>query len=144
MIRMKTTQHDCKTELRSVALKATPARLAILQLLEQTQHPLDTAAIITYLENHNYAVDEATVFRIINMFTQKGITRQLQFNEGKFRYELASKDDHHHLICESCGAIEDISDCGVSVLEKTIAKKKGFIVKRHSLEFFGVCLSCQG
>lgn len=140
---MNTTQHDCKTELRSVALKATPARLAILQLLEQTQQPLDIAAIILYLENNDYTVDEATVFRIINMFTQKGITKQLQFNEGKFRYELASKDDHHHLICDSCGAIEDIIDCGVATLEKTITKKKGFTVKRHSLEFFGVCQSCQ-
>lgn len=136
-------QHDCKQELRSADLKATPARLAILQLLEDTQTPLDTATIINFLNKKNIKTDQATVFRIINMFTDKGLTRQIQLNEGKFRYELSSKPDHHHFICEKCGAIEDISDCNIEKLEKEIAQKKNLLVKRHSLEFFGVCSLCQ-
>lgn len=136
-------KHDCKDELRTLSLKATPARLAVLRLLEQVGKPLDVAAIIAYLDEHNIRADPVTVFRIINVFTKLGLTRQVQLNEGKFRYELSSKADHHHFICENCGAIEDISDCGVDTLEEEIRQRKHFIVKNHSLEFFGVCKQCQ-
>ncbi len=136
-------KHDCKDELREAELKATPARVAILQLLEQTDKPIDVSSIIDYLKAHDMEADQATVFRIINAFTKKGLTKQLQFHEGKFRYELVSKGEHHHLICENCGSIEDISDCNISDLEKDIEKKKQFKVKSHALEFFGLCSNCQ-
>ncbi len=136
-------QHDCKMELRDAALKATPARLAILELLEKTDKPLDVATIIEFLRKHDIQADQATVFRIVNMFTERGLTKQIQLQEGKFRYELAAKTDHHHLVCLKCGDIQDISDCNISGLEKDIEKKKGFKVLSHALEFFGACSSCQ-
>ncbi len=135
--------HDCKDELRDASLKATPARLAVLQLLEKTEKPIDVASIIEDLKTHGIKADQATVFRIINMFTTRGLTKQVQLNEGKFRYELSSKPDHHHLICENCGDIIDISDCAVTDLEKNIEQKKNFKITSHSLEFFGLCSNCQ-
>lgn len=137
------SDHSCKDELSELKLKATPARLALMTLLESTDKPLDTQAMISYLSKENISTDPATVFRIINMFTDRGLTRQISFNEGKLRYELASKEDHHHLICKSCGDIQDISDCNIAVLEKDIKNKKKFKVTSHSLEFFGICKSCQ-
>ena len=134
--------HDCKDELRSFDLKATPARLGVLKLLETSDKPLDVAAIINYLEQHDIEADQATVFRIINLFTEKGLTKQIHLNEGKFRYELASREDHHHLICESCGMLEDIS-CSVEEIDQEIKQKKGFTVSHHSLEFYGICKNCQ-
>ncbi len=138
-----TISHDCKEELRSASLKATPARLGVLELLEASEKPLDVATMIAYLEEKNISADHATVFRIINLFTEKGLTKQIQFNEGKFRYELNNKTDHHHLVCEKCGDIEDISDCNINALEKEIEKKKHFKVNSHSLEFYGICKNCQ-
>jgi Fe2+ or Zn2+ uptake regulation protein len=136
-------QHDCKDELNEVDLRATPARLALMTLLEKSDKPLDVQSMINFLEKKDIKTDPATVFRIVNMFTEKGLVRPIQLNEGKFRYELKDKADHHHLVCEKCGEIEDISDCNIHALEKEIEKKKKFKVTSHSLEFFGVCLSCQ-
>ena len=136
-------QHDCKTELNEVELRATPARIALMQLLEKSDKPLDVQSMITFLEKKDIKTDPATVFRIINMFTEKGLVKPIQLNEGKFRYELKDKADHHHLVCEQCGDIEDISDCNINALEKEIEKKKNFKVTSHSLEFFGICTSCQ-
>lgn len=135
--------HDCKIELRDADLRATPARVALLQLLEQSGAPMDVTTMIKNLTQEGLVVDQATVFRIINTFTEKGITKQLSLREGKFRYELSSKEEHHHLICEQCGSIEDISDCNITALEKDIKKKKKFLVRSHALEFFGVCQQCQ-
>ena len=136
-------QHDCKTELNEVDLRATPARLALMSLLEKSDKPLDVKEMIDFLDKKDLKTDPATVFRIVNMFTEKGLVKPVQLNEGKFRYELKDKADHHHLVCEKCGDIEDISDCNISALEKEIEKKKKFKVTSHSLEFFGICQSCQ-
>ncbi len=142
MVNVRVT-HDCSTELHDADLRATPARVALMNLFESSDEPLDVQSMIDFLQKRDIKTDPATVFRIVNMFTEKGLTKQIQLNEGKFRYELASKEDHHHLICGTCGRIEDISDCNISGLEKDIEKKKGFKVVSHSLEFFGMCNNCQ-
>lgn len=135
--------HDCKEELRESDLKVTPARLAVLKLLESTEAPVDVASIISYLDDKGIKADPATVFRIMNVFTERGLAKQIQLQEGKARYELAANADHHHLVCSRCGDIQDISDCNIDGLERDIEKKKGFKVTSHSLEFFGICKSCQ-
>lgn len=134
--------HDCKSELNKTGLRATPARIAVMKFLENADTPVDVQMIKEDLDRQNISSDTATVFRIINIFTQKGITRQISFNEGKFRYELANREDHHHLICQTCSKIEDFSDCAVPEVEKNIRNKKKFRVLSHALEFYGVCRDC--
>lgn len=135
--------HDCKIELKNVHLKVTPARLGVLEVLENATHPLDIASISHYLDQQQIKVDQATIFRIMNIFADKGLVVPVQFNEGKFRYEYGPRADHHHFICENCGTIEDISDCLIDDLEKEIRSKKKLLIKHHSLEFFGLCQNCQ-
>lgn len=136
-------KHDCKNELNEVNLKATPARMALMNLLESTDKPVDVQTMIEYLDSRDIKTDPTTVFRIVNMFTEKGLLKTILLNEGKSRYELASLADHHHLMCISCGSIQDMSDCNIDVLENHIEKKKNFKVTSHSLEFFGICANCQ-
>lgn len=123
-------------------LKNTHARQVVLDLFLQTRTPIAADQIFSYLSQKKCDIDRATVYRILDTFVEKGIISRIEFQEGKFRYEIAG-NDHHHLICEKCSSISDISDCGISEWEKEIRSKKGFLVKRHSLEFFGVCSSCQ-
>jgi Fur family transcriptional regulator, ferric uptake regulator len=136
-------QHDCKTELNDVALRATPARLALMRLFEGSDKPIDVQTMIEYLEKKDIETDPATVFRIVNLFKEKGLLHPIQLNEGKFRYELSSKPHHHHFVCEKCGAIEDISDFSIKAIEEDIQKKRDIKINSHSLEFFGICADCQ-
>lgn len=135
--------HDCKDELRKADLRATPARLAVMNFLEKTKSPVDVSSVIDYLNANGIKTDPATIFRMMNTLTQKGLTTPISFQEGKTRYELSNKDDHHHLICDNCGKIEDIPDVIIPNLEKKIKEKRKFKVLRHSLEFFGLCNLCQ-
>lgn len=137
------TGHDCRKELNDAELKATPVRIEVLKFLEKIREPVDANMVMEYLDSRNIAADPATVFRMMNSFTQKGLTKQVSFNEGKFRYELASRPEHHHLVCTSCGSVESFSDCAIPELEQDIRKKKKFLVKSHALEFFGLCRRCQ-
>ncbi len=136
-------KHDCKSELNDAQLRATPARIALMELFENSLEPLDVQTMIDYLQKRNITADNATVFRIVNAFTQKGLTRQIQLHENKFRYELAARGEHHHLICNVCGKIEDISDCKIEDFQDEISKKKKFVIKSHALEFYGTCNNCQ-
>jgi Fur family transcriptional regulator, ferric uptake regulator len=136
-------QHDCKNELREVNLRATPARIAVMKLLENAKQPIDVATVIDSVNGEGIKTDPATVFRIMNALTEKGIVVQIQFHEDKLRYELAGKIHHHHLVCETCGKIEDVSSQVIPALENEIQSKHKFLVKRHSLEFFGLCEDCQ-
>jgi Fur family transcriptional regulator, ferric uptake regulator len=136
-------QRDCKKELRRLDLRATPARVAVMSLLEQSEKPIDVNLIIDFLNKKEIKTDPATVFRIINILMQKRIVLPIQFQDGRMRYELTKKRHHHHLVCESCGEIEDVFSHFVPELEKEIEKKHKFLVKRHSLEFFGLCRNCQ-
>ena len=128
--------------LQNAQLKVTTARQAVLEFFAGSDTPTDALELFDYLKERGIEVDKATVYRILDTFHDKGIIIRMEFGEGKFRYEIAGSD-HHHLVCEQCGNIEDISDCGIDVLEKEIKKKKGFIVKRHTLEFYGMCRQCQ-
>lgn len=128
--------------LSSAKLKKTSARFTVLQFLDHVKTPQSAEEIFAHIVKEHESVDRATVYRILDTFYKKGLVNRLEFSEGKYRFEL-SGEDHHHLLCERCGRIEDVSDCGVQSLEKEIMEKKHFFVKKHSLEFFGVCASCQ-
>lgn len=132
-----------KTIIVRSGLKATRSRIAVLHILEEKNKPLDVAEIIIGLKKHSIRADQATVYRIVDSFFKKGLVSRLNFQEGKFRYEKTGTGEHHHLICESCGKTEDISDCNIVEFQENTARKKGFLIKRHSLEFFGLCKSCQ-
>lgn len=129
------------TILSQHKLKTTQARISLLELVEKENKPVDSQFLIDSLKK-DLKVDKVTIFRILNILTEHGILRKLEFGEGKARYELMT-EDHHHFICEKCGHIEDISDCNIEIIEKEITKKKGLLIKKHSLEFFGLCKSCQ-
>lgn len=133
---------DNKKILKEAGLKKTEARLALIDLLEKEDNPLDVSTIIDGLKVDGIRIDQATVYRILDILTQKGLINRLEFGEGKYRYEL-QKSHHHHLICQECGRIEDVEGSFVDELEKEIKTKNGFLVKTHSLEFFGVCRYCQ-
>ena len=133
---------EAKTLLVQANLKMTHARLAVLSYLDYRKAPLTADEIYVHVNEEHDEVDKATIYRILDMFHKKGLVKRLEFSEGKYRYELAG-EDHHHLICERCGKIEDISDCGIGSWENEIRQKKNFIIKRHALEFYGVCQLCQ-
>lgn len=137
-----TQSHNCADALRQQHLKATPSRLAVLKLLEQTNKPLDVATMIILLKKKRITADQATIFRIINAFTEKGLVKQLNLQEGKFRYELAERPHHHHLVCRQCGAVEDIEINETHFIKK-IQTKSNFLIDGHHLEFFGRCATCQ-
>lgn len=134
--------HDCKDELKEAYLKSTPARLTIMRLLETASKPVDVFTLASDLKELSVDIDIATIFRIINKFEEKGLVRPVRFL-NRTKYEVTSKGDHRHLICRICLNIDDMPDSTLSMLDKEVQGKTGFIITNRSLEIWGICSDCQ-
>lgn len=134
-------QKDIMDNLKSAGVKKTPARLAVIKYLKKVKSPVDVEKIMEEVNKEN-EINKATIYRILDLYTKKGIVDKVEFGEGKYRYELQDKH-HHHLVCTNCGRVEDVEVEKITEIESRIKDKKGFLIKSHSLEFFGLCRNCQ-
>jgi len=127
--------------LRKSGHKITPARIAILEVFRRSKRPLSAQEIIDELPRSG---DQATIYRTLKSFRDKGVIRQVDLHHNHAHYELADLAEHHHLICVRCGRIEDVHHCGVEeIQERVIRRSKHFAeIRQHALEFYGVCKGC--
>ena len=128
--------------LRDKGLKATPARVAILGVLEGVKEPATIDEICSMLKDKT--INPATVYRTINSLCEEGLVRQIDFRHGHGHYELSSTGDHHHIICTQCGLVEDFTGCYGDKIARAVLKdaKKFSEILDHSLELFGICKKC--
>lgn len=127
--------------LKQKKFKITPPRLKVLEILQSAIAPLSAEDIIIKLKGKG--VNNVTVYRTLSSFAEKGILRQVDLRRDSVCYEL--KDNHHHhLVCESCGDLEDFEMCIEEVMvNKVLQNSKKFKkINDHALEFFGQCNKC--
>ena len=126
--------------LRQNQLKATPARLAIFDLFNNSTSPLSIKDVSVILRKEK--IDLVTMYRIINVLVKKGLLRQVEMQHNHAHYELA-KNHHHHLVCQSCNKTVDIQTCNFKSIKKQALELSGFAeIKEHSFELFGMCKQC--
>jgi Fur family transcriptional regulator, ferric uptake regulator len=135
-------QESFKTVLRKSGYKATPSRIAILEIFKKSKKPLSAQEIIEQLPRRG--TDQVTVYRTLKSFKEKGVVKQIDLRHNHAHYELANLAEHHHLICLRCGKVEDVRHCGVEAIESSVLKSsKHFAeIKQHALEFYGICKAC--
>ena len=128
-----------RASLKANGLRATSQRVTLLCALLGLAHPATAEELATSSEG---AFDLATGYRALQEFERAGLVRRVQL-KGVSVYEAVGAH-HHHLICRSCGAIEDVDVClPASVRSKLLAASKRFaMVEDDALEFFGICKSC--
>ena len=91
--------HDCKEELRQAGSRATPGRLALLEVLERVRRPLS----IGELEVKCPGLNEATLYRAAEALASAGLLRRGMRQDGVAQYEYAGRPHHHHMVCSDCG-----------------------------------------
>lgn len=136
------TQKAFNSALRAAGYKATPGRLALLELLRKSKKPLGIPEISKGLRGKK--MDQVTLYRALATLEKIGLVRKVDLRHGHADYEFAHQDDHHHLNCLKCGKIQDFSGCDLgAVIRKALKKNPGFAeVSQHSLELFGLCKKC--
>lgn len=122
----------------------TPAREALCLFFRRQTMPVDYGQIMDYLKKTGLRVNKTTIYRQLDFLVEQGLIQELDFGEGKKRYEL-KKEHHHHLICTGCHKVQCIEiKENFKGQEDEIDKKENFKITSHMLEFFGICNNCQG
>ena len=127
--------------LHQSGFRVTPARIAVLEVIEKAHEPIDAASIHALVSERKIQCNLVTVYRMLESFVSKNVVTQIDFQDGKFRYEIMH-DHHHHLVCTQCGCIQSIHEVCIAMSEQQVAKQYGFTITRHQLEFFGLCNKC--
>jgi len=113
----------------------------ILELLRSTKSHPTADWIYDQLKKEFPQLSLGTVYRNLTMLTDMGFAKKIHFGSTFDRFE-ANIEPHYHLICESCGKIDDFEMPVNSDLNSQASQLTGFTIHHHKLEFFGVCENC--
>lgn len=131
-------QLSCINILRmKLGTRNTKIKNQILEIFETAKYPISASEIISKVK-----ANKTTVYRELLIFSRDGILKEVEFGDGRKRYELSGRGHHHHLICSKCKKIDDVI-LDEKYLLKEVKEKSNFKIEDHSLEFFGICASCQ-
>ena len=129
--------------LKNTGLKATLPRLKILEIFQTGGMRHMTAEdVFRILLNERSDIGLATVYRVLTQFEQAGILERSHFESGKAVYELNEGKHHDHLICTSCGKVEEFYDAEIERRQQMIAQDKGWILQDHAMSLYGLCGEC--
>lgn len=131
-------------ELKKAGLKVTVPRLKVLQILHDnhTRH-LSAEDVYKLLLESGEDVGLATVYRVLTQFEAAGLVARHHFEGGHSVFELAEADHHDHIVCLSCGNVEEFHDDLVESRQQEIASSLGYVLKDHSHYLYGLCKNCQ-
>ena len=122
--------------------RETRQREAILNVLRDADSHPTADRIYDEVRKTIPNISKGTVYRNLKILKDAGKISELNLDGTVSRYE-DKKDGHYHFRCEKCGKIFDLDEPVNHALDKKIAKKTGFTVNYHQLEFRGLCKECQ-
>ncbi|MFC0106514.1 Fur family transcriptional regulator [Kibdelosporangium aridum] len=132
---------DFEAQLRSVSLRVTRPRLAVLAALRDNPH-VDTETVIALVRADHPKVSHQAIYDVLRALTDAGLVRRIQPAGAIARYESRVGDNHHHVVCRRCGAIADV-DCVVGHAPcLTPSNDHGYVVDEAEVVYWGTCPDC--
>ncbi|KPI24704.1 transcriptional repressor [Streptomyces sp. NBC_00080] len=128
-------------ELRGVGLRVTAARVALLETVRDGDH-LGVEAIATGVRGRVGHISLQAVYEALHALTGAGLVRRIEPPGSPARFEGRVGDNHHHLVCRSCGAVVDV-DCAVGHAPcLTASDDRGFAIDEAEVIYWGLCPDC--
>jgi len=121
--------------------KLTTQRQTILDHINSSNQHWNAVDLAHDLALRGHKIGIATVFRGLAALETEGLISSMQLKDKKC-YERANKAHHDHMVCTSCGTIEEFSNDTIETLQEAAAADKGFDMTGHQLVIFGRCTSC--
>lgn len=132
---------DYESLLRGAELRVTRPRLAVLGAVYDNPHA-DTNTIIDAARKQENDVSHQAVYDVLRALTNAGLIQHIQPPGSVARYESRVGDNHHHIVCRSCGAIADV-DCATGKAPcLTASDDHGFVIEEAEVVYRGLCPEC--
>lgn len=128
-------------EIKNSGLKATLPRIKILEIFQKTmQRHMTAEDVYKALLTEGADIGLATVYRVLTQFEQAGLLSRNHFESGKAVFELNEGHHHDHLVCLTCGKVEEFFDPQIEERQHAIAADRGFELQEHSLALYASCI----
>jgi Fe2+ or Zn2+ uptake regulation protein len=128
-------------ELRGAGLRVTAARVALLEIVRAGDH-LGVEAIASGVRDRIGHISLQAVYDALDALTAAGLLRRIEPAGGQPRFERRVGDNHHHIVCRSCGAVADV-DCAVGEAPcLTPSDERGFSIDEAEVIYWGLCPDC--
>lgn len=132
------------SELKSIGLKATLPRLKVLEIFQRSSEDLgvrhmSAEDVYKALMAEHIDVGLATVYRVLTQFEQAGLLARNHFEGGRAMFELNEGTHHDHLVCLTCGRVEEFVDSEIENRQHDIAAARGFRLHGHALALYADC-----
>ena len=134
---------ELKRIIRSLNLKVTTQRMAILKSLHEGRRHVTAQELYEKLNKLHPEIGFATVYRFLRTLTEGHFVTEVRMGGLPARYELTPKGHHDHLTCVKCGKICEFENKAIEGLQEKVANQFGFTLTHHILELYGVCPACQ-
>ena len=132
---------EWQVELRRRGYRLTPQRQLVLEAVGQLGHATpDTIA--TTVQQTASGVNISTVYRTLELLEELGLVQHAHLGHGAPTYSVATDDDHVHLVCRDCGAVEEAPPSVVGPVVAELAETRGFTVDVGHFAIFGRCRGC--
>ena len=135
---------DYEDQLRAVDLRVTRPRMAVLEAVHDHPHA-DTETIFGAVRADLPDVSRQAVYDVLAALTGVGLVRKIQPSGSVARYESRVGDNHHHMVCRSCGVIADV-DCAVGEAPCLTPSDNdaldGFVLDEAEVIYWGLCPDC--
>jgi Fur family ferric uptake transcriptional regulator len=135
------TTADLERMLREADLRVTRPRVAVLAAVHDHPHA-DTDSVIGVVRAELGEVSHQAVYDVLRALTTAGLVRRIQPSGSVARYESRVDDNHHHVVCRSCGTIADV-DCATGAAPCLSASEDhGFTIDEAEVIYWGRCAAC--
>jgi len=133
---------DLAKKLKKAGYKLTPARRAVIKVLESRPEHLSHNQILEEGQKIYPKLSRATVYRTMELLVELRLVRPLYLNDPTQRF-VSATGGHHHLVCSRCGVVIEFDHCAAAELVQDLSEKYNFQIRSHLLEFQGLCHNCQ-
>ena len=137
------TAHTELTEsIRGAGLKVTEPRIAVLKALHEKPHA-DADTVFGAVKSELPGTSLQAVYGVLAALTAAGLLRKIEPAGSSARYERRTGDNHHHLVCTQCSAIQDV-DCVIGEAPCLVPSQHGgYAIHTAEVTFWGLCPDCQ-
>ena len=133
--------------LKKAGLRATAARIKILQIFEKGRQPfkqqhMSAEDVYKILLKDKEEIGLATIYRVLAQLESAGFLIRHNFEGTQALYELNDGEHHDHLVCTNCGELDEFFNEIIEEQQHKVSLKKGFKMTGHSLTIYGTCAKC--
>jgi Fur family ferric uptake transcriptional regulator len=144
-VKTKDNEHEVfSLYLKEKDLKLTAQRELILETFLNHRGHISAEELYQKAREKQSHVGFATVYRTLKHMTQCGLARELDFGDGRIKYEPEFNRQHHdHMICTKCGTYIEFLNPQIEELQEQVSRKHGFKITSHRMQLYGLCQKCQ-